>query len=852
MPYLTGICSNSAADLIQHERLVDSIGPLLAARRFGGGAGVEQNAIYLAQRLNQTAHQALNAGDKTTAGWLASLALAAHEFAHGLFILTHCLMDASPIDAFHAAARMEAACERDAHDVRAAALDLMARALAAVEPSSATSLAAELFSRLPRSPDDHPNFGAFATLRATLRERYGAEASRPAQAEAPLASHVRRSWHFSALERLVGHEDPHEGLSHLAVAATLTEDLSGLARFADGLRERLLARYRAAGDDITEQMAVLALICAHAPDILPAEQLMRSLIDIKEFDDAGAVAEQLAALSNPTMVQWHQAMQTIDDAAWRRRGDDPETAQLAVYAAGIERLSAALARKPELDVLRVMRSDFSVGCGRYRDAASDLREIVRRVENGAALPQSIRNGVAANILHLLPTIKHPETAWAARELAADPPNDPSALKLLIKQLSDVGAVAEARTLAHHLAASEPQYALFSLLGDFVEHLDRVPAALFGRPSAGNRRIYASMVCWGSAYIDLLGSLALPSLAAPLNLPELAKCADIQLELVISPQDLEHALSLPALHLLAECCEIRIQLLPLDEVGLQWSKKLPYVVFGHAFHFTLLRARRDGADLLNFHPDLVYANGSISGLAPLIEGPPCARLIDGLNAALTPARARLEPYREGEVLSIDAPALAALAAPLWRPRTTDCLYDPAATTSSHYPHRIIFRTPDRVIGHAFSQGLLYIANRILRRIDLFDFGTNDGFFVDALLDCLRPEELVRSTTYDPIMVLEFDDADGVRYARAPKPLKTSICDMFLIFPYSGRRYWLFEVGVDLLAGELGPVVSSEAHRAFLDGLRVELEALPHVVQLDAERDRVRPDYSRGPLFRLPSD
>jgi hypothetical protein len=475
MPYLTGICSNSAARLIQSERLVDAIGPLLAARRFGGGAGVEQNAAYLAQRLNQTAHQALNAGDKTTAGLLASLALATHEFAQGLFILTHCLLDVAPIDAFNAAVRMETLCARDADDLRAAALHLMARALATVEPASAKPLAAELLSLLPQNHDDHPSFSAFTELRLKLRERFGEDASQPVHTDAPLAAHVRRSWHIAALERFTDHEDPLEGLSHLAVASTLLEDFSALTPFANALRDRLLQRYRAAGDDAADQIEILALISAHAPDVLPVEQLMRNLIDIKDFEDADAVAEQLTSITKPTMVQWHQAMRTIDEAAWRRRGDNPETAQLATYAAAIDRLSTSLALNPELDVLRVTRSNLAVGCGRYRDAASDLREIVRRMEDGAAQPQSIRNGVAANILHLLPTIKHPETAWAARELAADPPNDPSALKLLIKQLSDVGAVAEARTLAHHLAASEPQYALFSLLGDFVEHLDRARA-----------------------------------------------------------------------------------------------------------------------------------------------------------------------------------------------------------------------------------------------------------------------------------------------------------------------------------------------------------------------------------------
>jgi len=855
MTYLTGICSNSAADLIQADRLVDAIGPLFAARHFGGGPGVEQNAIHLAQRLNQEAHQALNAGEKAAAGPMASLALAIYELPQGLFVLTHCLLASAPIDAFLAAARMEAVCARDAYDLRAAALNLMAQALDAVEIASAKPLAAELLARLPQSQGDHPSFDAFAALGFKLRERFGEGVSIQSKSTTPLASVAaerRLSWHMTALEGSTDGTDPLEALGHLVVATTLSDASSDLARFKETMRPRLLARYRASGDTVTEQLSTLALICAHAPDILPAEHLMLSLLDIQEFEDAGRVASLLSAIANPTMVQWYQAMQTIDTVAWRRRGDDPTTAPLAVYAAGIDRLSATLERRPDLDVLRVMRSDLAVGCGRYRDAVRDLRDIVRRLEDGAALPKSIRCGVAANILHLLPTIKHPETAWAARELSQDPPADPSQLKLLIKQLSDVGAVAQARTLADRLAISEPQYALFSLLGDFVEDLDRPPAALFGRAGTGRRRIYASMVCWGAPYLDLLSSIALPSLAAPLNLPELAEFADIQLELVIGPQDLAQALSLPALHRLAEYCEIRIQLLPLDEVSLQWTKKLPYVVFGHAFHFTLLRARRDGADLLNLHPDLVYANGSIGALADLLQGPPRVRFFDGLNAALTPMLTSLEAHRDGEILPIDSGSLAALAAPHWRPRTTDCLYDPDAATNICFPHRIIFRQPDLTISHAFSQGPLFIANEILRRVDLFDFGTNDGFLVDALLDHVRPEEIVKVTSANPVMLLELDDAEGVRYARLPKPLKTAFYDMMLNYPYSARRYWLFENGVDVLAGKIGPIVSPEARHAFLDELRAILVNLPHVAELDAERDAIRPEYSRSPLFAASTD
>ncbi len=203
------------------------------------------------------------------------------------------------------------------------------------------------------------------------------------------------------------------------------------------------------------------------------------------------------------------------------------------------------------------------------------------------------------------------------------------------------------------------------------------------------------------------------------------------------------------------------------------------------------------------------------------------------------------------MSADALTLAALSAPHWKPRTTDSLYDPNATANSCYPHRIIFRRPDRIVRHAFSQGPLYIANDILRRVDLFNYGTNDGFFVDSLLDQLRREEIAEATSVDPILLLELDDADGVRYGAAEKPLRKTFAEMLLIYPYSARRYWLFETEVDLISGEIGAEISPEAHRVFLAELHADLEALPHVVERDAERDRIRPDYSRGPLFRLTS-
>lgn len=855
MNYLTRICSDRAAHLIADNRPLEAIGPLLAARRFGGGLGVEQNATFLAWRLLEAARAALLEERMRAATRNASFALILAESPQALFILANAALTDDPAIAFGLAARMETLSPRGDAGLRAAALRLMTTAWLRT-PAPAEAYGAILAARLAHCLAEHPADAELTALEAALADRLPPIS--PAVGGDDLAIDYRAARHIADLSALDAPEQTLEALGCVAAAVTLTGDAAWLAGQRARLGHRLLSRYfDVAHEGEAAVIEALALLCAFAPRADAMDQLLAHLIQQEEWEATLGIGGAQLKLAAPTTVEWHRAAQYVDLADSRIKGIEPAEAQASARGAAMARLTAALDARPELHELRNLRAELRLASRQFSLALDDLRTIAARALEGAALPPAIAQAAALNLLLLLPGGKRPETTWAAQELIRDPPADPGAQQTLLLRLWEAGATTEGRVLAARLAQTLPQYHLYADLERFIEDLDRPPAAQFGRQPNGRAKVYASMVCWGRSYLEMLEMIALASLASPGNIPTLAQSADILFELLVGPDDVAQVIAMPILRDLAEHCEIRVTTLPFPDGDASLAKRLPYVVYGHGSHFTLLRARRDGADLLNLHPDIVYADGAIGALAPLTQdpltqdrltkGPPRVFFADGVNAAKTPVMAALEDFRRDGRLTVDARRLATLAEPHWMPRLTDCLYDPEAQAVIHYPHRLVFLEADRMVMHSFCKLPIYVANQILRDIQSFDYATVDGYLSDSILDNIRRDQIVEVTDADPILFVELNDEDGVRYSKVAAPLPQVIADMFYIFPFSARRYWLFETGVHYPPGTIGRLVASQDRLHFLADTRRDLLATPQFTELDQERDQIRPEAARGPAI-----
>lgn len=633
-----------------------------------------------------------------------------------------------------------------------------------------------------------------------------------------------------------------EAEGHFAAMASLAPEDPETERLRGFFDQRRREAYYAAltAGDAEEAFAHLALLVALTQELSALDKLIEEATGHDDMTLVETLTERRLGLSDPGSADWRGVDLRRRVARLRLDGMDPSQAEQTARAAAIEALEPDLAARPGDSQLRYFRFTCLLSLQRYRLAIEDLRFLIAAAQSDPETDPGFARLLAMQALYLLKSVRYPETAWAVRQVMLDPPDDSRALFHLYGYLIDASAVPAAREIARRIAPTTPAFGVFELMQDFVADLDRAPAALFGRAPSGKRLIYASQVCWGAKYVALMES-SLASLLAPGNFPALAAQADLVFELVTGAADVPAVTASPALRRLGEFCQIRIVALPEQPAFSEWAKQLPYVVFGHASHFTILRARRDGADLLCLNPDVIYADGSYGSVAARLTDHPRALFSDGLNAAMTPVLAGLEPCWRDGALIVDPRRLCALAARHLQQRTTECFYDPQAKGARDYPTRVVFRKPFGLRFHAFYQGPVYVSHAALALFEPAHFGTSDGGFTEELLDYLRDDEIEQFPDSDAYLAVELNDAVGQVYPRADKPLLDCVTELFQHYAGSVRRYQIFRRGVDyFMPGELdAPLIDDATEQAFLTALQDRVDHHPVFAQLGAERARIRP-------------
>ena len=472
----------------------------------------------------------------------------------------------------------------------------------------------------------------------------------------------------------------------------------------------------------------------------------------------------------------------------RMAGANKKAALRRAAEAVLPRLDALAAANPgDLHVLSTHYT-LSLQADRYLAAIKNLRQL---------LPTHAENPfVHVNLSALLRSADHPEVRTSLRHIIANLPDVPSELHPWFVSMLACEAIPEAFQILDRMIERAPEYAMIRNLRAMADDFDQAPAHRFGVAPSGRHLIYASMVCWGGKYLDLMEEIAIASLLSPRNFPALCAENDLVVDFVTMPEDAPRLLAMPGLQALARLCEIRIYLFPaLSEESRPHVSRLSYNFLGAGSALTMKRAERDGADLIFLIPDVVYAEGSFAHVASLVTKEPRALMSDGLNTLAKPMLEALEPHRDRtrSSLTVSLPDLIDYASQNLMPRTTDFFFDPERPDVISYPQRVVFREKEGLVIHAFSKLAVYVSHAGYAPLGQVNYGTPDSFLTNHLMKRLSKRHLRQSDGDMKFAMIELADDDGRLWPRTTEPLIDAIEQMYRDFGFHINCFNLFETG-----------------------------------------------------------
>lgn len=516
-----------------------------------------------------------------------------------------------------------------------------------------------------------------------------------------------------------------------------------------------------------------------AEDFAMALELARRAIEIPLSTEEQIKAE-FAALASQLRLEGCSA-----EEAERRAGE--------ASARALRSLGPPMGLSTELLVARVQRAYLNPGVS---VALRDLREIMGR----EAAPQPHRQYAASLVLCCLRNALYPENQPAMDIMAAGAPDSAESLLPLFYSAWTSGAVASALHLAERLKQWYPAFEIMAPLHEMATNHDLTPAASFGEARPGGRRVYATVACWGEAYIALMEVTMIASLLAPNNFPALAERATIDLELFTLERDVERLANSPALRRLGEYCAVKIFAFP-EAVSVH-KGELPFMLLGFGAHATALRAERDGADFMHICADMIFADGSYAAVARRLTSEPLLLLNDNLNAYAQPVLERLKPCFDELILNASIPQLLSAASGALSKRSLDQIYRPDDVETPYYPVKTIFQVPGGLAMHSFYSNPIYVSHAALSPIVMTNFAPPDGVFIEHLLRNARRGR-IEMLVAEEFLGLEVCKDDGHVFDIQPHSLLKSIKDVF------------FSTGIPVIRKLIFP------HRNFFAGVEVDV-------------------------------
>jgi hypothetical protein len=465
----------------------------------------------------------------------------------------------------------------------------------------------------------------------------------------------------------------------------------------------------------------------------------------------------------------------------------------------------------------------------YRQNLCDLRELKRRQ------PDDL--WIAYNLCVILRHARHPDLAGSVDLIATEAMDGLASLRTRFDLARSMGAMPELMAISARLAESRPAFGVVPDLYAMALDHDAQPSARFGRPRAARTLLYATLVCWGDAYIELMEQVCLASLLAPGNFPTLAQQADIVLELYTAIEDLPLLRASAKLRLLAEFCEVRIHCLPPSTTSR--AKTLSYLILGFATHATVLRAAAQGADLLFLYADVTYARDCFSTVAARLTTGRRALFTDPLNLYATPMLERMASHRHGDALIMSSAEMIEAASHSLSKRLRDTIDRPGVQRATEQVCRVIFATESGLRAHGFVIAPVYVSHAALAPIRHTDFATQDGRIVEHFLNHLEEDE-IEVLPGEAFCSAELCDGDASAFALVDLGLAQAVERYFTGHGMNHRRLRLFRRPIEfpglIAPGE--PLMSEEEVAARLADIQRLFETSPHLVDLAEEQEVVR--------------
>jgi hypothetical protein len=547
------------------------------------------------------------------------------------------------------------------------------------------------------------------------------------------------------------------------------------------------------------------------------------LSSIIASDDKISVAENLELMKAARIVRR------------RRQGDDPATAEMKA-AADISEHLVQLGPPGQLTNAQLdARIRYCFSHLGYRRTLEDLRELRRRDPDD--------DWAAFNLCKILMSSLHPDVQASADLVVRRAGEDFDDLSISYRMMSMMGATPQALALAERLSKHDPQYAIVGMLHKMATDLDARPVAVFGRPRQGRRLLYANLVAWGEAYVDLLEQGAIPSLLAPGNIPALAEHVDLVVELFTMPDDLSRLLESPALQRLGRHCEVRVHALPDNVAALR--RRWGYTIYGYVTHATLLRAERDGADVTFLMPDLIYADGGYGAVAARVSDEPRALFADGLNTYAGPMLERMRPFRQDATLSVPSESLIEAALGCLSERTLQSLYRPGDHRTCDQPTRVIFPLETGLRVHGFMMMPIYVSHAALAPFRLKNFSTQDGLFLEHVLNGVNDDQLEVLSSAE-FCYVEVCENDGSVRPMRDVGVARAIRDFFVDFGVGRNRLRLFRHAIEFPTRSPPslPLVNVAEANARLREIVEMFATDPLMVDLAEEQESVRRAFYRA--------
>ncbi|MEO5336317.1 MAG: hypothetical protein H7841_05415 [Magnetospirillum sp. WYHS-4] len=369
--------------------------------------------------------------------------------------------------------------------------------------------------------------------------------------------------------------------------------------------------------------------------------------------------------------------------------------------------------------------------------------LLRRAESAAApslFLALVRKSIAdvTALGHRLTNARREDLALVAFRYAAHAmPEDFGVLEALLNhqlRLGDLeGALA---TVTGAPAFADPsQTQVFARYRHLCEWMRRVlaetpeRAARLLATATGKPRMIHATVAWGADYVPLCAR-HLRCLAAPGNMPALARRFDLRIALVTTPPDYEALRATGALDLFHDICPVEPIFMPVEVVQRDEHLKptlFMYYAFSMALHAGIDLARALDAAISPLAVDTVFADGAYGRLAELAE--------DGHEAiCMTSMICRRETFvpelearfaEPNGPIRIKAPDLMGMIAEHMHAITRCAFVSPANRDFSCPPGVLFWKRGRDVIAHGFCLDPVYISAGALARYRTYRFTSVDG-------------------------------------------------------------------------------------------------------------------------------